>query len=81
MKEKKHEFIEPAKIPKFKRMGIYDKIINEFLESKLDSAKVTYEKTPKILAFGLRNRIKTRELKNKVKVRKVGDSVYLERIK
>lgn len=81
MSEKKYEFIEPARIPKSKRVGIYDKIINEFLESKLDSVKVTYEKNPKTLSFGLRNTIKTRELKNMVKVRKVGDSVYLIRIK
>jgi len=81
MNEKKYEFIEPAKIPKSKRVGMYNKIINEFLESKLDSAKVTYEKNPRTLSFGLKNTIKTRELKNKVKVRKVGDSVYLERIK
>jgi hypothetical protein len=62
-------------------VGIHEKIINEFLESNLDSAKVTYEKNPKTLSFGLRNTIKTRELKNKVKVRKFGDSVYLVRIK
>lgn len=68
-------------IPKSKRVGIYEKIINEFLESNLDSAKVTYEKNPETLSFGLRNTIKTRELKNKVKVRKFGDSVYLVRIK
>lgn len=81
MSPKKYKFIEPAEIPKSKRMGIYDKIINEFLDSNLDSAKVTYEKNPKTLSFGLRNTIKTRELKNKVKVKKLGDSVYLIRIK
>ena len=80
MSQKNYKFIEPAKIPKSKRVGIYNRIINGFLESKLDSAKVTYEKNPKTLSFGLRSTIKTRELKNKVEVRKAGDSVYPIRI-
>lgn len=51
LNEKKYEFIEPAEIPEPKRMGIYDRIINEFLESELDSAIVTYEKDAKIVIW------------------------------
>lgn len=59
---------------------MYDRIIKEFFESKLDSVKVTYEKNCKTLSFGLRSTIKIRQLKNKVRVRKVEDSVCLIRI-
>jgi hypothetical protein len=39
MSQKKYKFIEPAKIHKSKKVGIYDRIINEFLESELDSVE------------------------------------------
>jgi len=78
--QKKYKFIEPAKIHKSKRAEMHDRIIKEFFESKLDSVKVTYEKNRKTLSFGLRSTIKIRQLKNKVRVRKVGDSVCPIRI-
>ena len=81
MTEKKYKFIEPEEIPKVRRIGDYDRIINEFLESGLESARVTYEKEAKTLVLGLQNRMRARGLKDQVKARKIGDNVYLQKLK
>ena len=57
------------------------RILNEFLESGLDSARVTYEKEAKTLVLGLQGRIRTRGLKDQIKARKIGDNVYLQKLK
>lgn len=81
MSEKKYEII-PEKVPKMKKLGRkgskYDAVIDDFLEADTDSARITYEGTKdSMLAIGLRQRIKVKELKNlQVKYRS-GKGVYL----
>ena len=48
-----------------RRDSKYDAVIDNFLKADTDSARITYEGTKdSMLAIGLRQRIKVRELKN-----------------
>jgi len=55
----------------------YDLIIDKFSKSDMTSVRVESKNIdPKMLAIGLRNRIKTRQIK-KIKVSQRGDNVCL----
>jgi len=65
------------KIKKGRKGSKYDSIIDKFSKSDMTSVRVDVKGLdPKMLAIGLRNRIKTRQIKN-IKVSQRGDNVYL----
>jgi len=68
MSKKRYQII-PEKVPKMKKLGRkgskYDAVIDDFLEADISSARITYEGAKvSMVAIGLRQRIKVRELKN-----------------
>jgi hypothetical protein len=69
--------VELPKIRKGRKGSKYDSIIDQFSKSDMTCVRVDVKDIdPKMLAIGLRNRIKTRQIK-KIRVSQRGDNVYL----
>jgi len=81
MSKKQYKWLIPEEIPSPLRGTIrteYDECIDEFLKSGLESARVNLSDVkPKTLARMLVNRIKKKDLKDKVTVALRKDKVYL----
>ncbi len=81
----KPKWIVPEKLPTpvrvLRRRGEYDECIQEFVQSELTSALISIPGVrPGTLYSQLTKRIKARGLKEKVKVAKRKDKIYLVKI-
>ena len=71
--KKKLYSLIPEELPKSgaRRTSLYDELLDDFMQGKADTAKVEYPgKSNNALMAGLRSRIKTRDLKARIVLRK-----------
>ncbi len=84
MSKKKYKWIIPEELPRParpKKRVEYDEAIDEFLNSDLKSARVNIPNVkPKTLYATLQTRIRMRKLRDKIRVIKRKDKVFLYRI-
>ena len=84
MSKKKYKWIIPEELPtpvRPKKRVEYDEAIDEFLNSDLKSARVNIPNVkPKTLYATLQTRIRMRKLRDKIRVCKSGDKVYLVKV-
>ena len=84
MSKKKYKWIIPEELPtpiRPKKKVEYDEAIDEFLNSDLKSARVNIPNVkPKTLYATLQTRIRMRKLRDKIRVCKSGDKVYLVKV-
>lgn len=84
MNKKKYKWIIPEELPspvRPRKRVEYDEAIDEFLDSNLKSARVNIPNVkPKTLYATLQTRIRMRKLRNKIRVCKSGDKIYLIKV-
>ena len=83
-RKKEYKWIIPEELPRPvrpKKRVEYDEAIDEFLDSNLKSARVNIPNVkPKTLYATLQTRIRMRKLRDKIRVIKRKDKVFLYRI-
>jgi len=82
--KKKYKWIIPEELPtpvRPKKRLEYDEAIDEFLNSDLKSARINIPNVkPKTLYTTLRNKLKKRGLRSRLRVVKHKDRIYLVRV-
>lgn len=81
-KERELRYLSPIEElpPKWVRSGLYDDILNEFMESGLKCAEIKdLGKNPATVVYSLKRKIKDKRIQNVV-VRQRSKKIYLQRL-